>query len=162
MRNYKKFKKVPEMTEKVFGNVKREPIFKPVTGQNEPDEIKKAPEPAKHEPVSDADLREIVEAMSAYLDVVHRQISDLKQAMETVLQVIDQHGVQIGEISQDLTMTSGEVVRVSRYLGRQVKACEMAITNVPAYIQQEVARQITGDQPDGAPDAPPEENADSA
>ena len=152
------------MSEKVFGNVKREPIFKPVAGQNEHEEMKKPSEPQTPDPVASSgeDLREIVEAMEKYLDVVHREISDLKQAMETVLQVIDQHGVQIGEISQDLTMTSGEIVRVSRYLGRQVKACETAINNVPAYIQQEVARQIAEDQPTSVPDAPPEENADSA
>jgi hypothetical protein len=59
-------------------------------------------------------------------------------------------------------MTSGEIVRVSRYLSRQFKACETAINNVPAYIQQEVARQTAEDQSTSVPDAPPEENADSA
>jgi hypothetical protein len=154
------------MTEKVFGNVKREPIFKPVLDQNSVDENTKSQEPTEQEstpsePVAETDIREIVGAMATYLDVVHQEITDLKQAMDAVIHVIDQHGAQIGELSQDLTMTSGEIVRVSRYLGRQVKTCETAIASIPAYIQQEIGRQNGEGQPTPSPDTPQEENADT-
>ena len=148
------------MSEKVFGNVKREPVFKPVLTQNErkddgkhvPEPVSPGPVPTEPKEIPDGDLRDVVAAMEKYLDVVHQELTDVRQAMEAVIQVVDQHGVQIGEMSQDLTMTSGEIVRISRYLGRQIKACETAINNVPSYVQYEVTRQIEGGQSEDVPE----------
>ncbi|MDD4052081.1 MAG: hypothetical protein PHR28_09315 [candidate division Zixibacteria bacterium] len=129
------------MTEKVFGNVKREPIFKPVPTQDEKPLIP-LPEP---EPVTETeDLREVVAAISQYLDTVHREITEIKQALGAIIQVVEQHGAQIGELSTDMTMTNGEIVRVSRYLGRQIGACEAAIGGIPAFIRHEVTQQAAG------------------